>query len=251
LEDEDEIPVSMVPPPPSAGLARAGIAVFASFINSFLHSYGYFAVALLVGLECVGIPLPGESTLIAAALYAGTTHRLNIIVIAIVAASAAIIGDNIGYAVGHFGGVPLMKRYGRYVHLTEGRQAVGRYLFRRHGGKVVFAGRFIAILRTYAAFLSGVNRMPWHRFVIYNAAGGILWAAIYSFGAFALGNAATGIGSIITYIGLGLTVVLTVGITWLTRRSFARLESRALAEESTSEFLAHEREQDQHQRANA
>jgi membrane protein DedA with SNARE-associated domain len=205
--------------------------VITSFVASFLHSYGYLAVAVLVGLECVGIPLPGETALITAALYAGSTHRLNIAVIAAVAASAAIIGDNIGYAAGHFGGTRLVKRYGRYVHLTDRRLAVGRYLFRRHGGKVVFIGRFVSILRTYVALLAGTSRMPWGRFVAFNAAGGVGWALTFSFGAYQLGSAATGIGNILTYVGLALTVVLTVVITLFTRRSFARLESRVAEED--------------------
>jgi membrane protein DedA with SNARE-associated domain len=206
--------------------------MFTALAGSFLHSYGYLAIVILVGLECVGIPLPGESTLIAAALYAGSTHRLNIAVIAAVAAAAAIAGDNLGYAAGYAGGTPLLKRYGRYVHLTDRRLAVGRYLFRHYGGRVVFVGRFVSVLRTYAAFLAGVNRMPWRRFLACNAAGGVLWALAYSFGAYLLGNAARGLGSTVTIVGLVATVVVTVVTALLIRRRFAQLESKAVAEEA-------------------
>jgi membrane protein DedA with SNARE-associated domain len=202
-----------------------------TMLTHILQSYGYLAVILFVGLESIGIPLPGESTLIAAALYAGATHHLNIIAVGGVAAAAAIAGDNLGYILGRTGGQRLVKRYGRYVHLTESRMAVGRYLFRRHGGNVVFFGRFIALLRTCAAFLAGMNRMPWRRFLAYNAAGGVLWAGLVSFGAYQLGNAASSVGTVLTLAGIALTV-LTIVAAVLMRRSFARLEARAVADEA-------------------
>lgn len=203
-----------------------------AFLTHLLQSYGYFAVILLIGLESVGIPLPGETTLIAAALYAGSTHHLNIGLIALFAAAAAIIGDNVGYMLGLKGGQRLVHRYGRLLHLGEDKLVVGRYLFRRHGGKVVFFGRFVSVLRTYAAFLAGMNRMPWGRFVWCNAAGGIVWAVGYSILAYQLGSAMTGVGSMITIIGLGVSVVVTVLTIVLTRRSFAALTERATAEEA-------------------
>jgi membrane protein DedA with SNARE-associated domain len=203
-------------------------------ITSLLHSYGYLAIIVLVAVECVGVPLPGESTLIAAALYAGSTHRLNVVAIAAVAAAAAVAGDNIGYGLGHVAGPRLLHRYRRFLHLTAGRLAVGRYVFRRHGGNVVFFGRFVGVLRTYAAFLAGVNRMPWGRFVAFNAAGGVLWAGVYSFGAFGLGAAATGVGSIITVVGVAVAAVAVLAAMVIGRRFYTRLEQRALAAEALS-----------------
>src|SRR5258708_16047428 len=154
-----------------------------------VQSYGYYAVFALIALESLGIPLPGESALIAAALYAGTTHHLNITALAAVAVSAAVIGDNAGYWVGRTGGRRLAERYGRYVRLDRAKLKVGRYLFARHGGKVVFFGRFVALLRTYAAFFARGSRMRWSPFLLANAAGGLLWAGRYAFGAYALGRA--------------------------------------------------------------
>src|SRR5207253_25206 len=90
----------------------------------------------------------------------------------------AIIGDNIGFALGRWGGYRLLRRYGSYIRFNEQRLKIGRYIFQRHGGKVVFIGRFIAVLRTYAAFLAGTNRMSWPRFLAFNASGGITWAAV-------------------------------------------------------------------------
>jgi membrane protein DedA with SNARE-associated domain len=150
--------------------------------------YGSFAVAGVVCLESMGLPLPGEAILIAAAIYAGKTGSLNIVEVIAAAATGAIVGDNIGYWVGREIGFRLLVRYGHYVGLTEPRIKVGQYLFQRHGGKIVFFGRFIALLRVLAALLAGVNRMSWPRFFFFNAAGAILWATVFGLGAYTLGE---------------------------------------------------------------
>jgi len=206
-----------------------------SLINHLLQSYGYFAVFAFIALESLGIPLPGETTLIAAAVYAGSTHHLNIGVVFLVAAVAAIAGDNAGYWLGRSGGRRLVDRYGRLVRLDATKMKIGRYLFARHGGKVVFFGRFVTVLRTYAAFFAGLNRMRWPRFMAFNAAGGVTWAAIVAFGAFGLGAAATGVGQTITLVGLAVSGVLTVAGIVLARRWMRRLEQRAQAAYPDSE----------------
>ncbi|MDR3034997.1 MAG: DedA family protein, partial [Kitasatospora sp.] len=153
-------------------------------IGGLIDSYGYLAVLVLVGAESLGIPVPGETALITAAIYAGHTHRLNPWLIVRIAAAAAIIGDNIGYWIGDKGGYRLARRYGPKVRLDERKLKTARYLFDLHGVKVVFFGRFVSVLRTYAAFLAGTSKMRWRRFLPANAAGGILWAAIYTFAAY-------------------------------------------------------------------
>jgi membrane protein DedA with SNARE-associated domain len=199
-------------------------------ITHLLQSYGYYAVFALIALESMGLPLPGESALIAAALYAGTTHHLSVGVLAAVAAAAAIIGDNAGYWIGRTGGQRLAERYGRYVGFDRAKLKVGRYLFARYGGKVVFFGRFVAILRTFAAFFAGVAAMRWSRFLVANAAGGILWSCLYAFGAYALGNAAaTSVTGTISIVGYVIASVLTVVTFVATRVSLRRLERRAEA----------------------
>lgn len=157
-------------------------------MTNLVAQYGYLAVLVIVGLESTGVPLPGETTLVGAALYAGATHNLNIVGVVIAAAVGAILGDNLGYLIGHWGGYRLLIRYGRYIRLSEKRIKIARYLFLRYGGEVVFFGRFTAILRAYAAFLAGTTRMPWRRFLFFNAAGGIAWATIYGGGAYLLGR---------------------------------------------------------------
>ncbi|MGH3263663.1 MAG: DedA family protein [Trebonia sp.] len=198
-----------------------------SLITHLIQSYGYYAVFTLVALESLGIPLPGETTLITAALYAGTTHHLSIVVLAAVAASAAIIGDNAGYWIGRTGGLRLAERYGRYVRLDRAKLKVGRYLFARHGVKVVFLGRFVAVLRTFAAFFAGISEMRWPGFLVANAAGGLLWVSFYAFGAYALGSAASSVGSTITIAGYAIAGALTVASFIVVRRSMRRLEQRA------------------------
>jgi membrane protein DedA with SNARE-associated domain len=198
-----------------------------SLITHLVQSYGYYAVFALIALESLGIPLPGETALIAAGLYAGTTHHLHITVLAAVAASAAVIGDNAGYWTGNTGGRRLAERYGRYVRLDHAKLKVGRYLFARHGVKVVFFGRFIAVLRTYDAFFAGVSKMRWPRFLAANAAGGLLWAGFYAFGTYALGSAAASVGNTITIVGYAVTGALTVATILLGRRTLRRLEQRA------------------------
>jgi membrane protein DedA with SNARE-associated domain len=157
-------------------------------LSHLIDTYGYAALFLLVGLESVGVPLPGETALITASLYAGTTHRLNITIVIAVAALAAILGDNVGFLLGRWGGYRLLRRYGHFVRVNEHRVKIGRYLFDRHGGKVVFSGRFVSVLRTYAAFLAGTMRMRWWRFLVFNAAGGVVWAVLVGVGFYYFGS---------------------------------------------------------------
>src|SRR5215467_10606199 len=166
-------------PGPRAASGRAWVNV-----SNLIASYGYWAVFLLVAVESLGIPLPGETALITAGIYAGHTHRLSPWLIFLVAAAGAIIGDNIGYWIGAKGGYRLARRYGSRVRLDERKLKIARYLFDTHGGKVVFFGRFVSILRTYAAFLAGTSKMAWRRFVVANASGGIIWAGIYTLAAY-------------------------------------------------------------------
>jgi membrane protein DedA with SNARE-associated domain len=200
-----------------------------ALIIHLIATYGYFAVFGLIALESLGIPLPGETALIAASLYAGSTHRLNIVAIAGVAVAAAIVGDNGGYWLGRRGGGALVARYGHLVRLDRRKLKVGRYLFARHGFSVVFLGRFVSVLRTYAAFLAGVSRMPTARFAVANATGALLWAGAYAAAAYGLGNAAGALGSAATIAGLCVTSILTVAGMLLLRRRMDRLEERAEA----------------------
>jgi membrane protein DedA with SNARE-associated domain len=113
-----------------------------SNLTHLLTTYGYAAVVVFVAIESTGIPFPGETMLLVAAIYAGTTHRLSIVLVIVAAACGAIVGDNLGYWIGREGGYRLLRRFGRYIHLDERKIKLGQYLFMKHGGKVVFFGRF-------------------------------------------------------------------------------------------------------------
>ena len=199
-------------------------------IDHLIDTYGYWAVFGFVAIESFGIPLPGETALIAAATYAGATHRLSIGVIFAVGAAAAILGDTAGYWIGDKGGYRLLRRYGHYVRFDEPKIKVARYLFARHGGKVVFFGRFVSVLRTYAAFLAGTTRMRYRRFLVFNAAGAIIWSALYSFLAYFAGGF---IARFSTPVNIALAVVAVVAVVAgivILRRKMGALTAAAEAE---------------------
>jgi membrane protein DedA with SNARE-associated domain len=198
-------------------------------VDHLINTYGYWAVFAFVALESLGIPVPGETALIAAGTYAGHTHRLSPWVIFLVAAAAAILGDNIGYLIGDKGGYRLLRRYGHYVHVDESKMKVGRYLFDRYGGRVVFFGRFVSVLRTYAAFLAGTNRMRWPRFFLFNAAGGILWAAIFTAASYAAGNTVRHLSGVVNIALAAVAVIVIVVVLVLVRRQMKRLTDVAEA----------------------
>jgi membrane protein DedA with SNARE-associated domain len=196
-------------------------------LTHLLASYGYLAVLVFVAIESTGIPFPGETVLLVAAIAAGTTHQLSIVGVIVAAASGAILGDNLGFWLGREGGYRLLRRYGPYIHLEERRLKLGQYLFLKHGGKVVFFGRFVAVLRAWAAFLAGTNRMRWPRFLLFNAAGGIVWATLYGLGGYFLGdNIHRLVGPVgIVFLVLAILLILT-GIV-IVRRNEERLEDEA------------------------
>jgi membrane protein DedA with SNARE-associated domain len=199
-------------------------------IEGWLSEYGYIVVFVLVMGESLGLPVPGETALIAAALYAGSTGNLAIEKVIVVAAAAAIIGDNIGFAIGRYGGAKVLLKYGHKVGLHEGRLRIGIWLFRHHGGKVVFWGRFVAVLRTYAAFLAGANRMSWPRFLFFNTTGGILWATVFGLAYYLFGDVLERLSTTID-IGLGaLGILAVVGFVLWMRKREASLQARADAE---------------------
>src|SRR5262245_56577870 len=148
------------------------------FLQQLLTTYGYLAVALGVMVESMGVPIPGETMLLLAAAYAGA-GGLDVRGVSVAAALGAIVGDSIGYEIGRLGGRALLERYGHLLHINQRHLARAEAFFVRYGDKTVFFGRFTAFLRTFSAFLAGVNRMPYRRFLLYNAAGGILWAITF------------------------------------------------------------------------
>lgn len=198
-----------------------------SSLMHFLQSYGYIAVLVFVAIESTGIPFPGETILIIAAIYAGTTHHLSIPFVIASAALGAILGDNLGFWIGREGGYRLLRRYGRYIHLNERKLKLGQYLFQKHGNKVVFFGRFVAVLRAWAAFLAGTNRMRWPSFLLYNALGGIVWATIFGLGGYFLGDRVHQITGPVGIVAIVLAAIILIAFFIFLRRNEKRLEDEA------------------------
>jgi membrane protein DedA with SNARE-associated domain len=199
---------------------------FAHF-SDLIAAHGYVVVAAVVALESMGLPLPGETTLVTAAIYAGTTHRLSIVFVVGAAALGAIVGDNIGFWIGQRFGHDLLARYGRFVRIDAGRMKLGQYLFDRHGGKVVFFGRFVALLRAVAALLAGINRMPWGRFLFFNATGGVVWASVFGGGAYFLGEGFKRLEGPLAVGGLVIGAAAFAATVWFLRRHEAALTAEA------------------------
>lgn len=201
--------------------------LFGGLVNHLLQTYGYWAVFGLVLLETTGIPSPGETALVAAGAYAGATHRLSILLVVGAACAAAIIGDNLGFWLGREGGWRLLCRYGNVLHVEDWMLKVGVYIFRRHGAKIVFFGRFIPVLRTWGALLTGVNRYPWKKFLVWNAAGGICWAVLWGLLAFGLGKALERFETVATATAFGIAVLVTIVGGILVKKRAKELRERA------------------------
>src|SRR4051812_5899748 len=192
-------------------------------IAHWLLAYGYAGVFLVVALESLALPVPGETVLVTAAIYAGKTHGLRIDLLVVTAAIAVIAGGSAGFLLGRLGGYPLLRRYHRYLHLDEPKIRLGQYLFVRYGGRVVFFGRFVALLRAFAAFLAGVNRMGVSRFLLFHAVGAVVWAGLFGYGGYVLGDQIERFSRTAGLaIGAATACAVVVGIVFM-RRNYRRL----------------------------
>jgi membrane protein DedA with SNARE-associated domain len=198
-------------------------------MSHLVETWGYWAVALFVLAEAFGVPLPGETAVIIAGTYAGHSHHLSPWTIFAVASAAALAGGQIGYVLGRSGGYRLVRRWGHKIRLDESKLRIARYLFDTYGSKVVFFGRFVTILRTYAAFLAGTTRMRLSRFAFANAASAIVWAAVVTFASYTAGDALRRTSEAITWILVGLAVVIMVVLFLFARRRADEFAARAEA----------------------
>ena len=177
----------------------------------------YASLFILVGFESLGIPLPGETALLSAAALAALGH-LSIWAVVGTASAAAVIGDNAGYWIGRRWGVALLRRHGRVLHVDESRLERARVFFARHGAKAVFLGRFIALLRTWAAVLAGVGRMPYGTFTFYNALGAVCWSALFGTLGYTFARALPQLERSVGRAGLAgallVTLVVALALTW-------------------------------------
>ena len=199
---------------------------FLNALSSPLEHYGLWAILTFVLLEDFGIPVPGETVLIAGAVFAGS-GRLNIVAVGVIGFIAAVVGDNIGYAIGRFGGRVLVERWGKYVFLTPERLDKAEAFFQRHGGKIITIARFIEGLRQANGIIAGITHMHWLRFVAFNALGAALWVGTWvSVGYFA-GQHITTIYNAITRYSLYVAIAAVVLIAaWIGYRLRKRYKAR-------------------------
>jgi membrane protein DedA with SNARE-associated domain len=186
--------------------------VFHSFEGT-LHHWGYLAVGAFLFVEDFGVPLPGETMLIAASLYAGAGH-LNIWLVVIVGIAAAVLGDNLGYLIGRKGGRGLVERYGKYVFVTPARLDRAEAFFAEHGGKVVTIARFVEGLRQLNGIIAGTMEMPWRRFIVFNAVGATLWVATWAGLGYLAGNHVETVSRYFTFFAVGAAALLVLGGLW-------------------------------------
>lgn len=195
--------------------------VFA-WLSPILTSYGYLAVFGFLFIESFGAPVPGQTMLMAAGVFAGA-GKLNVVGVAVLGFLAAVAGDNVGYLIGHFGGRRLVLRFGRYIFVTEKRLDKAEDFFRRHGAKIVGFARFIDGLRQLNGVVAGIARMPWWQFLAFNALGAVAWVGVWTSVGYLAGGHLTEIYQQISRYQVVLLVVLGVIIVaalahWLWRR---------------------------------
>jgi membrane protein DedA with SNARE-associated domain len=202
---------------------------FLGTLAPLLNHYGYLAVGGLVLVEDFGVPAPGETVLIAAAVYAGA-GQLNIFLVGLIAFVAAVIGDNIGFAIGHFGGRPLALKLGRYVFLTPARLDKAEEFFTRHGGKVVTIARFVEGLRQANGIIAGITGMHWLKFLAFNALGAALWVGLWVTVGDLAGSHITAIYQTISRYEMYLLIAIGVVIVAFVARYLIRRRNRKAAE---------------------
>ena len=213
--------------PPSADLPG-----FLHGVAPILDRWGYLAVAGVIGVESFGIPAPGQTIMVAAAVYAGA-GRMNVVAVGAIAFIAAVLGDNIGYWIGVRGGRSLVHRFGKYIFVTPERLERAERFFARRGSRIVVVARFIDGLRQLNGVIAGITAMPWRKFLLYNAIGAALWVGWWTTLAYLLGTHLVDVfDQVHKYQGwaiLGIALVVAAYIV-LHVRHIRRRRARAAAE---------------------
>jgi len=177
-------------------------------IEQYMLAYGYWAVFFGVMLENAGVPVPGETILLIAGYFA-STGKFHLGLVMLIAATGAVIGDNIGFAIGHHFGRNVLLRIGRFFFLTPKRLAHMENYFERHGNKTILVARFITGLRVFAALLAGASKMPWRVFIVFNMAGAVLWSVVISTLGYLFGQS---LPLLIKWVGRSGTILLISAI---------------------------------------
>jgi membrane protein DedA with SNARE-associated domain len=201
------------------------------FADHLLREYGYGVITFAIAIECAGLLFPGETVFFGSAIYASTTGHLSIGWIISAAIAGAVLGNLVGFTIGRVIGGPMLVRHGTRIGLTHRRLALGRFLFRKHGGKVVFFCRFVSVLRSFNALLAGASAMPWQNFALWTLAGGIAWPCIHGMFAYLLGDAASRLsGPLQILLGVA-TLAVVVAVLRFVKQNEMRLEEVAMRSE--------------------
>jgi membrane protein DedA with SNARE-associated domain len=215
----------------------AGFHPLASFTSSILNffelalkQYGYAIVFAAIMIESMGVPFPGETMLLVASAYSASTGALGIFGVIGAAAGGAMIGDSLGYWIGREGGRRLIRRYGKFVGLTDDRYQRAQDYLKRHGGKAVFFGRFVSIARTWIAVLVGAHRLNYFQFLFYNILGGIVWATVYGSLGYAFGSNLPLLETWVKRAGITITIAAIGLIIYLIYLRKKRKRAKELSE---------------------
>jgi membrane protein DedA with SNARE-associated domain len=200
------------------------------FFGQALINYGYVIVFLAIGIESMGVPFPGETMLLVASAYAANTGALSIYGVIGSAASGAIIGDSMGYWIGREGGRKLIRKFGKFVGLTDERYQRAQDYLKKHGGKAVFFGRFVSIARTWIAVLVGAHHLNYFQFLFYNVMGGIVWATVYGSLGYAFGSNLPLLETWVKRAGITITLLAIAVIIYLWHLRKKRKAAKALEE---------------------
>ena len=215
---------------------------FTHRLVQLLHTYTYPGVLSLVLLESLGIPLPGEIALVTAAAYAAVAHNVSVSGVILMAALGATVGGVLGYWIGIKGGLPLLVRYGRYVGVRRSHIDKAHSFFEKNGAKTILFGRFVAVLRTWAAVIAGAACMSFKQFVAYNTVGSIVWSIVFGWLGYYFGRDLPLLERYISRASLGILLALLVGIAaWLIiRRRRGGVRSPPSTETPTGNNVARE-----------
>lgn len=184
-------------------------------LRSFVADYGYWAVALALLCENAGLPVPGETTLLLASFLAYSEHRLHLGWIIVVATIAATLGDNLGYAIGHYGGRPLLDRYVNVLRISPATLQRGENLFARWGAVAVFFARFVFGVRVFAGPLAGVLRMHWRNFALFNFLGAALWVSVIAGAGYLFGQHWQKLAHVMQRFNIAVLILAVAGMAFL------------------------------------
>jgi membrane-associated protein len=197
------------------------------YVRTFVADYGYWAVAVALLCENAGLPVPGETTLLLASFLASSEHRLHLGWIIVIATCAATLGDNLGYALGYYGGRPLVDRYQNFFRVPESAVKRGEAIFSRYGAWTIFLARFIFGMRMIAGPLAGVLRMRWKAFALFNFLGAVTWVTVIASAGYLFGQQWRSLARAVERFNIAIVIVLVIGILyfWWRQRRDPRGES--------------------------